>query len=69
MLTVNRPGLDPESVGIEANYAVPSSFTMDSGSGAGMTGAFRDSGSSAGMTGSLVFWLGVRYDGDLLDSG
>jgi len=37
VLTVNRPGLDPESVGIEANYAVPSSFTMDSGSGAGMT--------------------------------
>ena len=42
---------------------------MDSGSGVGMTGAFRDSGSSAEMTGSLVFWLGVRYDGDLLDSG
>ncbi len=40
MLTVNRPGLDPESVGIEANYAVPSSFTMDSGSEAGMTGHF-----------------------------
>ena len=45
MLTVNRPGLDPESVGIEANYAVPSSFTMDSGSG-------------AGTTGMMGFWLG-----------
>ena len=42
---VRRPGLDPGYGGIEANYAVPTSFTMDSGSGARTTGV-------------LGFWLG-----------
>ena len=64
-----HPGLDPGYGGIEANYAVPGSFTMDSGSGAGMTGAFRDTCSAAGMTGSLESWFGVRDDEGLLDSG
>ena len=38
MRAVRLPGFDPGSVGAEANYVAPTSFTMDSGSGAGMTG-------------------------------
>ena len=40
MEAAHHPGFDPGSGGLEASYAVPSSFTMDSGSEAGMTGHF-----------------------------